>query len=888
MRNPKMLTGVLATVLSVSMVLSSGNIAKAQEVEQTTEVLETVTENATEKISTQDEEIVTEENSTEMENKENIAAEVSTEMETEEIITEEVSTELEMEELVTDEAGEYQAVFSEVGQVVKVEGQAAGESKKFLINCEKSGDYTLRYSDTDGDMETIGASISKQSGGDYIYLKPFTGFTGTMNEYYESNIAMHLEGGKTYVVTIWSGTEKDMSYELMFTEEPTVTGIRVDHEAYIVEAGGFNWWGLSGGFPFVVTYSDGSEQHLHGPRMHKEEDASGIDDPYLPYDDYGNYFVFNLKNENQEDAFYDMIAGDYPVTITVSDGQTFDDVVKIQGSSWYEDEFVIEDGVLVEYNGTDAEVVIPSGVTRIGSYAFADCDTLEKLTISKGVSEIERGAFSGCNNLKTVTISDDVVVIEKYAFYQCTNLSEISFSKNLSNVEEYAFEKTAWLESQKIKNELVIAEAVLIQSGTATGKVTIPEGIKTIAALAFYNCEDITEIIIPSSVDAIGRDAFAGTVWLENEKNSKGLVIVNNVLVNGQNCKGKVEVQKGVTLIAGGAFYNNKEVKEVILPNGVVTIGKRAFSGCNNLGKMVIPPSVTNIELEAGAGDMISTFYGLEKLTIYGATGSHAEEIANFDGIPFVAITFEEENDKSDNNSSDTTKPEETVLITLDKNTIAEKVTEIESAKENATIIIDMKNKDGKVATVVPLEILESAKGKNMNVILNMGGYTWTIHGKDINAETLKAINLEVKLNSNAISTEKVKELAKDKTTYQLSLTHNGEFGFKAVLTINVGDKYKGQYGSLYYYDNGKFVFQNKGLIANNGYVNFEFSHASDYIVVMEENESANDETNKEQTTQNGNESPKTGDVNNICVWFALFAGVGLAVNGTMLKRKVK
>ena len=579
MRNKKMLTGVLATMLSVSMIFSSVSVAKAQEAEQVTEVLENFMESQTEEVGTQTETVVTEE--------------ISTEMETKDVIAEETSIELKVEELVTDEAGEYQAVFSEVGQVVKVEGQAAGETKKFLIACDKSGDYTLRYSDTDGDMGTVLAKVGKETGEKYgVYLKPFTGFTGTMSEDYESNVALHLESGKTYIVEFESATQAEMSYELMFTEEPTVTGIRVDHEAYIVEAGGFNWWGLSGGFPFVVAYSDGSEQHLHGPRMHKEEDASEIDDPYLPYDDYGNYFVFELKDETQEFAFDHMRAGVYPVTITVSGKQVFEDVVKIQ-------------------------------------------------------------------------------------------------------------------------------------------------------------------------------------------------------------------------------------------------------------------------DLEELAGKTI---------------------------------------------------------IRLEQAFINEKAAEVEAAKENETIIIDMKKADGQIATVIPAEILEAALGRNVNIVLNMGTYTWTLNGEDIWTDMITDINLEVILNTNAISAEKVKELAKEKAAYQMSLTSDGWFGFDTTLSINVGNEYKGQNASLYYYnDEGKFELQSKGVIAENGYVNFDFSHASDYVIVIEESETNNNQTsdndsnkneadnnqttgnesnkneiNNDQTTQNGNESPKTGDVNFIYVWSALFAGIGFVFSKTVMKRKIK
>lgn len=62
------------------------------------------------------------------------------------------------------------------------------------------------------------------------------------------------------------------------------------------------------------------------------------------------------------------------------------------------------------------------------------------------------------------------------------------------------------------------------------------------------------------------------------------------------------------------------------------------------------------------------------------------------------------------------------------------------------TVEVDMGD-----ATVVPVEILEAAKGSDIDVVLKMDGYSWTINGKDIKAANLKEINLEVELNANAI-----------------------------------------------------------------------------------------------------------------------------------------
>lgn len=218
----------------------------------------------------------------------------------------------------------------------------------------------------------------------------------------------------------------------------------------------------------------------------------------------------------------------------------------------------------------------------------------------------------------------------------------------------------------------------------------------------------------------------------------------------------------------------------------------------------------------------------------------------------------------------------------------------VELPKEVVTEQVDKLNKGESVqidmdkATVVPKEILEAAKGKDVTVKLNMGGYTWTINGKDIKANTLKDINLEVTVNSNAIPSKTVQALAGKNPTCQLSLTHNGPFGFKADLTVNVGAKYNGKFGNLYYYDSdGKMVYRNSGKIDKNGNVTVSFDHASDYVIVMSDKKMSQSDVPAKLTPNNqgGNETVKTGDTAPI-FGFVLLAVVSMTAIVLVMRRK--
>lgn len=176
--------------------------------------------------------------------------------------------------------------------------------------------------------------------------------------------------------------------------------------------------------------------------------------------------------------------------------------------------------------------------------------------------------------------------------------------------------------------------------------------------------------------------------------------------------------------------------------------------------------------------------------------------------------------------------PEPEVPV-LPEETVTEIVEEIESSQTGDTVTVDMSE-----ATTVPDKVIDAVSGKDVDVVLDMGDYTWTINGKDVLSSDPSNINLEVKFDTAEIPDKVVNDLANGAPVKQLSLTHEGNFGFKGTLNFYMGKEYAGQYGHLYYYDSdGKMVYQHTSLIDENGYASYTFSHASDYLVVIDQNQ---------------------------------------------------
>ncbi len=189
-------------------------------------------------------------------------------------------------------------------------------------------------------------------------------------------------------------------------------------------------------------------------------------------------------------------------------------------------------------------------------------------------------------------------------------------------------------------------------------------------------------------------------------------------------------------------------------------------------------------------------------------------------------------------------------------------IKDIEQSEGGDTIHVDMK-KD----TVVPKEVLESIQGKEVNIVLNMGGYSWSISGNEVVADDLKDIDLEVIVDTDGIPPAIIDSLAEGSPTTQITLVHEGEFGFRADLTVNLGSENSGSTGKLYYYDSsGKLIYMDAGEVGADGNISLSFSHASEYVVIFErapvEDEGENDngnnnETDDEADKETGNEADK-------------------------------
>lgn len=197
----------------------------------------------------------------------------------------------------------------------------------------------------------------------------------------------------------------------------------------------------------------------------------------------------------------------------------------------------------------------------------------------------------------------------------------------------------------------------------------------------------------------------------------------------------------------------------------------------------------------------------------------------------------------------------------------------IEAAKDGETINVDMNG-----STIVPQNIFESIKGRDITVIFDMGDeVTWTVNGKNIK-NIFGDIDFGIAHGKNAgagIPLDIINNVTGECYRVNLTLAHDGEFGFAAVLTINMDKKNAGLYANLFYFNKqtGKLEFICSDEIDAAGNAGLVFTHASDYTVIVDEKpmdraDAGVEDSSSEAETDNGKnsdaeiiESPHTGNV---------------------------
>lgn len=261
-----------------------------------------------------------------------------------------------------------------------------------------------------------------------------------------------------------------------------------------------------------------------------------------------------------------------------------------------------DDGVTIYYNyiNDGMELQVTSKNNVYGSYS-GNVNIPEEVIYMNRIRKVTSicwSAFAGCKNLTSVTIPNSVTQIGDRAFQECSSLTSITIPNSVTDLGFSAFAYDYNLISVNIPTNLTsIPDYTFYECGSLT-TIIIPNGVTSIGLSAFERCRSLTSVTIPNSITIIGTFAF-------NQCNNLTAVHISDI---ASWCSVKFADRSSNPLYCSGNLYlNDKEVKDLTIPNNVHSIGNYAFIGCSDLITLAIPNSVTSIGDEA--------FYGCKNLT---------------------------------------------------------------------------------------------------------------------------------------------------------------------------------------------------------------------------------------------------------------------------------
>ena len=292
--------------------------------------------------------------------------------------------------------------------------------------------------------------------------------------------------------------------------------------------------------------------------------------------------------------------------------------------------------------------VIPNSVTSIGNSAFSDCSGLTSISIPNSVTSIGNGAFYYCSGLTSISIPNSVTSIGNSAFYYCSGLTSISIPNSVTSIGNSAFYYCRGLKDviSEIKTPFEISENVF--SVYSNAKLTVPSGTKS-AYQSTAGWNKFTNIVEASGGNTSTKRtihvATAGTLpnlisesekytieelTLTGELNGTDFRLLRDMAgsdylgnLTGGNLQ-KLDLS-GIRIVEGGDKYLDTEeistagilgnfsyniqtnkisqylfcgcpvLQSLILPNSITSIELCAIEHCKNLTLIVIPQSVTSI-----------------------------------------------------------------------------------------------------------------------------------------------------------------------------------------------------------------------------------------------------------------------------------------------------
>ncbi len=284
------------------------------------------------------------------------------------------------------------------------------------------------------------------------------------------------------------------------------------------------------------------------------------------------------------------------------------------------------------YCSSLTSVIFEEGTTSIGDYAFHRCGSLETIALPNTLVSIGSNAFTECQKLQSIIIPDSVTTIGNSAFSTCPNLKEIHipnklkdtiagapwgvyppegvvYWKNVIKIDDWAFDMTTNTILDYLSSDTDITMPSYFEIDdinypvehyvggiipTTTTSLKLSNNLKELDSKALIDCNLLTKLTIPEGVTSIANDAFRGCSGIQQifinrvrdnsfsasqpwgAINSTVYYLGEFVYIDENVTKVEKEYKRNISL---NAYIDISYIKEIALPNSdVINVGSKTWA----------------------------------------------------------------------------------------------------------------------------------------------------------------------------------------------------------------------------------------------------------------------------------------------------------------------
>jgi DNA modification methylase len=243
------------------------------------------------------------------------------------------------------------------------------------------------------------------------------------------------------------------------------------------------------------------------------------------------------------------------------------------------DDFIVKAGVATKYTGNKSIVVVPEGVTELAPCLFWDNQVIEEVILPDTLVNISGDTFYNSASLKKVNIPKNVKFMGNNPFAGCPNIEVINESPYFNLVDGILYNRD-------------FTRLIYYPISKKDDRYEIKEGCRILGKHSFYLCDNLKEVVIPSSIIKLENNPFSGCNQITLNNKSPYYHVEDSVIYDRDyssviGCLNSIDtdclVLKDVKRICRNSFWNCKGIRKIVFPKTLEDIGYNPFVSCSNI-----------------------------------------------------------------------------------------------------------------------------------------------------------------------------------------------------------------------------------------------------------------------------------------------------------------